>query len=230
MGLSNNTTEQLGTKLSIVGGRFTLRVAENTAGAEPRTLTKGKNEGKEVWEMRYLSLEDVVLVGGKIVESEYPGVDVMLRDNQTDEDVTINLPLESRYLFDFIRHLPNLDEHSPFNVEMHESKKKTKQGDTMYNLRLVQFGTILPDYYVNWSKDEDGKNVATPLHGIPEPKHGIKGWDFRDVEEFLLEQFREFFDTFSPNGLTKKSLASVTEDKEDNLDMGNDEGLEPLPF
>lgn len=197
MGLSDKTTEQAGTKLTIVGGKFTIRVQEGTEGAESRTLTKGKNEGKEVWELKYAALTDMYMIGGAITTGEYPGADIQLRDASTGDDVTVSFPLDSRYLFDFIRALPVADTSKPLNLEMHEGKKKTRTGGPTYNLKIAQNGRLLNDYYVEWKKDAQGKNVAVPLHGIPEPKNGPRGWDFRDVEDFLILELEKMLEDYS---------------------------------
>lgn len=213
MGLNNQTTEQMGTKLSIVGGAFTIRVPEGTAGAEPRKLTKGKNEGKEVWELKYQSLSNVYLAAGTQVDGEYPGADVVFRDADSGDEYTVNFPLDSGYLYQLIRSLPNVDTSKPFNIELHASKKKTKTGTVKHDLRLAQFGKLLGDFYVEWKKDAQGKNVPTPLHGIPEPKQGPRGWDWRDVEDFLLLQFQDFFDDYQPSIPTNIDTGNAMENQ-----------------
>lgn len=194
MGLHNNITPNTGggSKLTIVGGKFTLRVDEGTPGANPRVLTKGKNEGKTVYEMKYPCLSGYI-AGGRIVEGEYPGVDIDIIDYAANDSYTISFPLDSRYLFDFIRRLPNIDTSKEVSLELVEGKKKTRTGNPTYNLHVVQFGKQLYDYYTEWKSGADGKPFAEHLHGIPAPTKGVKGWDFRDVEEFLLERFNEFF-------------------------------------
>ena len=237
MGASNETTTQTGTKYTIVGGRFTLRVEEGTPGAESRTLTKGKNEGKTVWEIKYASLVDYYLVGGSIQSGEYPGADILLRDAGTGEEVTVTFPLDSRYLFDLIRALPVADTSKPFNLEMHEGKKKTRTGGPTYSLRIAQNGRLLSDYYTEWKKDASGKNVAHPLHGIPEPKNGPRGWNFTEVEDFLiLELERMLADYAEPSVPYHVSTGSILEDDDDRPPLtdrdapAEDEEESDLPF
>ena len=231
MGLNNNTTEQAGTKLSIVGGEFTIRVQQGTEGSVSRILTKGKNEGKEVWELRYKSLSNVRLIHGLYIESEYPGIDVIFRDADSGEDYTVNFPLDSGYLYDFIRGLPNIDTSKPFNVEMHESKKKTKDGNPKYNLRVAQHGKLLSDYYVEWKKDAQGKNIPTQLHGIPSPTKDARGWNWRPVEDFLLEQFTKFFSEYSAEVPAYIQTGSDLDGSENGYNrMSTDNLDEEIPF
>lgn len=195
MALSNTTTDQMGTKLSIVGGQFTLRATQETPGAVSRKLTKGKNEGKVVWELKYKSLCNVRLIAGIQVEGQYPGADIVLKDADTGDDYTVNFPLDSGYLYEFIKAIPNLNTAQPFNLEIHD---REKNGKIRYHLRIAQNGALLKDHYVEWKKDANGQNIAIPLHGIPEPTKDHKGWNFREVENYLLDKFQDFFDAYEP--------------------------------
>jgi hypothetical protein len=72
-----------------------MRVEENTPGAVPRKLTKGKNEGSTVYELHYNALSDVHLMGGKLVESEHiTGLtaEIELKDFRSGETYTAALP------------------------------------------------------------------------------------------------------------------------------------------
>lgn len=226
MGLSNETTEVItGTKLNIVGGKFTLRVNEGTEGAESRELTKGKNEGKTVWELKYSTLK-ANLVGGTIADGEYPGVDINLFDTMNGDSYTINFPLDSRYLYDFIKRLPMVDTSKEIDLQIHEGKKKTRTGNPTYNLFVFQDDKPIKDYYVEWKKDAEGKNKATMLHGMPDAEKGIKGWSFEKQEEFLLGKFEEFFNTFTPSEQAPVAGDDLPADGPD----ANDEFETDVPF
>ena len=194
MALSNTTTNisSFGTTLTIVGGKFTMRVEKGTPGAEPRTLTKGKNEGMEVWELKYKSLSGF-LVGAEIVKGEYPGAEIRIADFRANDSYTIQFPLDSRYLYTFIKALPNIDTRKEVSLEIVQGKKKTKQGNPTYRLHVVQDGKLVKDYYTEWKKDASGKNVCHCINGMPDAEHTVRGWNFQRQEDWLLERFEEFF-------------------------------------
>ena len=191
MGLNTHTTNIAGvdSSLSIVGGKFTLRVSEGTDGAVSRKLTKGKNEGMEVWELKYPSISGL-FISGAITSGEYPGVDITIGDDL--ESYTINFPLDSRYLYSFIKALPNVDTSREITIEILEGKRKTRQGNPTYYLRVVQDGKVVPDYYTEWKKDASGKNIPVMLHGMPEAEDTPRGISFMRQENWLLERLKEF--------------------------------------
>ena len=195
MGLKDTTTPITGdsTKLSIVGGKFTLRVEEGTKDAIERKLTKGKNEGQTVWELKYPALSGTI-INAVIRDNEFGGdAEITMRDYKTNDDFTIQFPLESRYLFDLIKRLPNINLNEDVSLEMHENtKKKTRTGNPVYNLHVVQDSKHLRDFYVEWKKDEQGNNVCHNLHGMPDAVEGRKGWNFDAQEEWLLERMEEW--------------------------------------
>ena len=228
--LSNETTPTTGnnTSLSIIGGKFSLRVDKDTPGAIPRKLTKGKNEGTEVWEMKYSTLIGHI-AGGRITSGEFPGVEIDIVDYKANDRYTINFPLDSRYLYDLIKRLPNVDTSSEVSLEVVEGKKKTRQGNPTYNLHVVQNGKALYDYYTEWKKDTSGKPVPTLLHGMPEPVHGPKGWSFEAQENWLLERFEELFADYKTPDC---DIPSLTEDDTppDDEFYPADEDEEDAPF
>ena len=207
MGLKTEATvvSSNSTKLTIIGDSFRLRVDAGTPDAIARTLTKGKNEGKEIHELHYPAIEGFI-VSGVITQSEYPSAEMTLVDGE--DSYTLQFPLESRKLFDLIKRLPNINTDRMVEIALVESKKKSKTGNPMYNLQVTQDGKPVYDHYTKWSQDEAGKNVCTCLHGMPEAVHGRKGWSFDDQEEFLLVQFEDQFDTLK--------VAKVFEAEEDD--------------
>jgi len=230
MGLNDNITPTgvAGTSLTIVGGKFTLRVEEGTEGAVPRNLTKGKNEGMEVWEMKYSALSGH-LVGGRITTGEYPGVDIDIIDYKANDSFTVNFPLDSRYLYDLIKRLPNIDTSGEVNIEVVEGKKKTRQGNPTYNLHVAQGGKVLYDYYTEWKKDASGKPIPALLHGMPEPVNGPKGWSFEAQENWLLERFNGFFaDYVAP----ESDIPALHEEEPPPVDdiPATDEYEDDIPF
>jgi len=194
MGLSNEITQEdhYGTSLSIVGGKFTLRVPEGTPKAETRELTKGKNEGKEVWELKYSSLLGF-LMNGEIKTGQYPSVDITMKDFKTDEVFDISFPIDSGYLMDFMHTLPALDTSKEISIELVKKDKYT-------NLNVVQEGKKVWSYFMEFRQVEgQEKNQKIMLHDCPDGKRSIDGkWKVDDQREFLLVELKRFFDNYTP--------------------------------
>ena len=216
MGLKNTTTpsSMTGTKLSIVGGKFTLRVQEGTDGAESRILTKGPHAGEAVYELKYPAIEGYIVNGG-IIDGEYPGVDIEVEDGS--ESFVISFPLESRYLFELIKRLPNVNITEKVSIELQELSKKSRTGNPLYRLNVIQGGRQLQDFYTEWKKDETGKNVATLLHGMPDAEQTRKGWDFTKQEDFLLGKLEEFFGNSEPTAEKVLKDAGFVEADDDGV-------------
>lgn len=207
MALDNNQPTQsdsYGTKLTVIGGRWTLRCADGTPGSEQRELTKGDNAGTTVSEMKYTALSGHIS-GGRIVDGNFgKSADVDLTDLKTGERYTVNFPLDSRYLFDFIKRLPNMDCSKDVRLEIVPHKtKRTMKGNPVYSLHAVQYGAIIPDHYVEWKRDGSGKPKANTVHGMPDAIHGARGWSFEAQEDWLIEKFIAFFEDYiAPTGDT----------------------------
>ena len=198
MGLGNRqtTTEFLGTSLSIVNGHFRKRVPEGTEGAESRKLSKGKNEGSLVWEMKYKNLDGYIIGGNLDTTSQFKSCIIKMEDE--GEQFEISLPLDSGYLSEFIQHLPNID--TTLKVDLQIQPKKNRPDS--YRLHVLQ-GKHIDNYYVKWSKDQEGKAVATHLHGMPEwEKDELTGeYDSSKQRRFLLKKFKEYFEAFEPSSV-----------------------------
>jgi len=200
MALTNNITmTAAGTSLSVVHGKWTMRVAEGTPGAAPRQLTKGKNEGQTVWEIGYSSVSGHI-VHGALVESDLVGLtaELTLKDHKNNEEYKISLSADNRMLKDLIKRLPNIDSTKEVKLEIvKHPTKKTKTGGDVFNLHIIQDGRMIPDFYTKWSK-VNGENKVERLHGLPDGVKTRTGWDFRAQDEFLLEKFEEFFAAIEP--------------------------------
>jgi len=193
-GLSNEIPqiESEGNKISVVTGKFALRVEEGTEGAIARELTKGDNQGKEVHELLYPSLTGL-LSSGEIRELPF-GLSCEVTVTNEDESYTVQFSSDSKYFTALVTRLPNIDRSIPVSLSLVPHKTKTtKSGNPVIMLLVTQNNKRVDDYYVKWSKDEAGKNIATHLHGLPEVKKTRQGWDFSDQEDFYLGQFERYF-------------------------------------
>ena len=207
----NNTTESFGDNISIIGGKWTMRVPEGTEGATSRPISKGQNEGKLVWEKGWASLEGYVMSGGlKQVKSYGMQGEFVLKDG--DEVSNIGIPVDGRYLGQFISCMPNINWSDKVRLELKKhATKKTKTGGDVFNLRVFQNGSPIYDYYREWKKDSTGKNVCTCLNGLPDKETTVRGDDYTKQENFLLDAFDSFFKTYS--GSQVPVVPSTFEDK-----------------
>ena len=187
--------------LSIVGGKWTMRVEEGTVGAEPRKLTKGKHEGATVWEVSYLNVIGY-LESGRLVENEHIGMqaEILLKDGA--ESYLISLPASvkdmSIYLKTIIEALPNIDAHETVVFCLEDTGKKTRTGTPKYRLKVRQNNKVVPSYYVDIKDNGAGGYNIIPKNGMPEAsllRDGSK--DYSEQNDFLLMKFEEYFADFS---------------------------------
>ena len=194
MSLSNEIPklESEGRKLSIVKGKFALRVEEGTEGAIPRALTKGENEGNEVFELLYPTLTGFI-TSGEIRELQY-GLSCEVTITDEGEAYVVQFNSDSQHFTNLAARLPNIDRSIPVSLSLVQHKtKRTKAGNPVIQLLVSQNNRRVNSFYVKWSKDEAGNNIATHLNGLPPVKHGRKGDDYSDCDNFYLDEFEKYF-------------------------------------
>ena len=196
MGLSNTSPVQGNRNiLTIVGGQFAKRCEATVEGAVARKLTKGKNEGKEVYELRYSNLSGYIQ-SGVIRETTYGlSIDVVISDE--DDTFYVEFSSDSSHFKALASRLPNIDRMEPVALSLVPHKTKTTStGNPVISMYVSQNGNLVDDYYVSWTKDEaTGKFTAEHLNGLPDVKKTRKGYDFTDQDEFLLTAFETYFKT-----------------------------------
>ena len=112
MGLENSNT-QLAKIVTIVGGKFTVRLKDDDQNPDAfeRVLEKGPNVGKTVKELRYDSLSGTI-VGGEVHETEY-GQDLHLSIEDEGEKFILSLPVGNQYFQQVVKRMPNIDPSKP---------------------------------------------------------------------------------------------------------------------
>lgn len=165
------------------------KVDENTPGAVKRQTQSGADS--------YAIEHD--FVSGKIEKifykesTEYQNTfEVVISDGV--ENLQISFVEDSRFCFDFMKKLPNIDLSKEVKITAYDfndrQTNKRKSG-----ISIEQGGQKITSYYEK--KDENGK--WTMLHGFPSPE----GTDFKDkdetkiyfikVKKFLKAQFEKLF-------------------------------------
>ena len=199
MGLRQNITDISGGNsdiITIVGGKFTQRVEQGTKGAECRNLTQGKNEGKEVWELHFPALSGM-LISVEITESNFGGCDgtITLHDFKTDERFSIQTSADNGKFTDFLKCIPNIDTSKELVLEMHPKKggKVDSNGNPITDLKVVQGGRVVPNYYQEWDNQAQKYNC---INGMPDWEKTPKGWNHDEQDYFLWEKCNEFFENY----------------------------------
>ena len=187
--------------ITLVGGQFTQRVEEGTPHAEPRALTKGKNEGKEVWELHFPALSGM-LMNAEITESNFGGQDgtITLKDFKTGESFQITVAADNGMFTNFIKCLPNIDPTKEVWLQMQPKKngKCDTNGHPLTDLRVFQDDRIVTNFYQEYDKQE--RKYKT-VNEMPEWENTPKGWNHDDQDYFLWEKCQEFFATYiAPTG------------------------------
>lgn len=176
MGLSNGNSSN-GKFVTIVNGKWTLRVPEGTDGASPRVLEKGPNTGTTVWE-KYYDHIDGALVSAHIKHGQF-GADLCLNISD-DAEYTVQIPVDSQYFSVFGKVAPNLDPTASIFLGLGYDKEK---GRTFMYVK------------------QDGQTVHSAFtkdnpNGMPPPEQkmvkGVKKWDFEDQENFLYSKVEDF--------------------------------------
>jgi hypothetical protein len=189
MGLGNSN--EGGKKfVTIVGGKWTLRVPEGTPGAVVRVLEKGPNAGKEIHELYYDHI-DGELVGGIIKQGQF-GTDICI-DLKDGETYTVQIPMESQYFSQFAKMVPNIDPTKPLYLGLGYDKERGK--NFLYG---KQNGETVHSAYT-----KDNPNGMPPP--VEKMVKGVKKWDFEAQENFLYEVVTEFFATVFVGGMEEGS-------------------------
>lgn len=174
MGLSNKTASKQ-TFVTIVGGRFTVRLqdGDNNPDAVERVLEKGQNAGKTVRELQFTHL-DGIIQSGEMHRSDF-GTDFTLNMVDGEEAFKLQIPLDSQYFGQVAKRLPNLDPTKRVVFGLGYDKERQKNF-----LFIQQDGSSI---HMNFTKDNP--------NGMPPPvKKTVKGvekWDFEEQENFLYD-------------------------------------------
>ena len=172
--------------LTIVGGKWTLRVPEGTEGAVERALTKGDKKGEIVHELQF-GYVDGDVKGGSIKSGQYGStVEILLVDD--DEEYNVQIPVPDAgdigdYFMTFGKACPNIDPTKKLFMGLGYDR----DGDRSF-LYLKQDGQTV---HAAFTKDNP--------NGMPEwEKKEVMGktkWNADDQNEFLYQQIVDFFVT-----------------------------------
>ena len=160
---------------NVFDGRFVERVVAGTEGAVSRKLTKGANEGKEVWEVTHAGVEGMI-TGGGVVVKEFGGKKVREIQIVIDGDLMIQLPMH--LLSNFAKPLPSVDPLEAIKIRVY----KAKSGKV--GMEISQGGAKIDWFYTR--EDPNGLPAVT--------KDDIGDWDWRAHDGFLLKVVNDFFE------------------------------------
>jgi hypothetical protein len=203
------------TYLQVIGGSFVIRVKDeqslfNNKKPVPRVITKGKNEGKKVWEVHFDTIMGIIT---KIEKKSAPnGTDYSDQWNIfLDDDMIIVLSNTSRYAKDFWVTIENVDLTIPVkfvpNTWIWEEKPQ-------FAMKLFQGGREIKKKY----EKAKGENVFS--NGFPPSiLKKIKGKDVWDDTDQL-----EFIDTKIAVPIIKKleAVKPIVESKKEAIGMDKD--------
>lgn len=179
MGLHQTTKTDF---YSIIGGNIRKRVDEDTPGAEPRTLEKGDNKGKVIYELIYSgitgTLKDIYFSEHKDFGRSWV---LVLHDKQ---DFSIRIAEGSRYGADFLKKLPNLKQGQVYSFTPYDFEGDN--GNQITGLSIKdQGGEKIFSYYQEFEKTATGNKVKN-LHGYPEPEGDTDKFDADDWKMYFM--------------------------------------------
>ena len=187
MGLSNKSGGKQ-TFVTIVGGKFTVRLQDNDENplAVERVLEKGPNAGNTIKELQFTHL-DGEIVSGEMHVGDY-GTDFNIQMRDGSEEFKLQIPLESQYFGQVAKRLPNIDPTLPVVLGIGYDKEKQRNF-----LFIQQNGSSV---HMKFTKDEP--------NGMPQAvKKTVKGqtkWDFEEQENFLYDVAVDWLATMEPAG------------------------------
>jgi hypothetical protein len=174
MGLSNEGAKGK-VFVSIVHGKFCVRVNADTEGAVSREITKGDKAGTTIYELQYSKLSGMI----KSIEFKNKQfgdfVEIAVHDS---DDFVLQLPWGQGAANAFVKMLPNIDKSLPLDFHTFLDK----EGRTAFLIK--QKGD-----WVKYAFTKDNPN------GMPSPsKKTVRGketWDWSAVEEFLFNELKK---------------------------------------
>jgi len=204
MGLGNNES---GKFISIVGGRFCIRVPEGTAGAETRV----NKIGKTVHEKYYDSFTGK-LVALKVADGNY-GKQWEFSFQDSGEVYKLQLGYTNSFAKNILKMLPNADLSKEMKIS--PSTKVQEDGTKKSSIFINQDGVALKHAYTR-----DNPNGLPPMTQVT-----VKGslvWDDTDQMVFLEDMAME---TIVPKleGAVEVAPATSTAPVADSLDTAVEE-------
>lgn len=162
---------QKGKYITILGGKFSQKVDENTEGAVMRTNKLGKN----VWELFYDSFTGQ-LTGISIKDSNDYGKTWNFHFVDEGEEYHIQLSYSNSYAKALLKMLPNIDVSKPFTLS---PSLKMVDGKNQSSLFVYQDGNPIKHAYTKDTPDYPKmKKIKVK---------GKESWDDSDQLDFLLE-------------------------------------------
>lgn len=203
MGLANR---EGGKYITIMDGKFAMRVAEGTQGATPRV----NKLGKTVHEMHYDSFTGS-LINIRRRDGEYgPQLEFDFRDD--GEIYTLQLSASSSMATNLLKILPNADLTQEMKVQ---PSMKLEDGKKKSSLFVSQNGTTLKHKYT-----KDNPNGMPPMEEIV--VKGQKVWDDTKRLEFLMAMMEQDILPKLPKDASTSAPAAAEETDEFGDPLGGD--------
>jgi hypothetical protein len=180
MGLTN-TSKRTSKIVTIVRGRFTIRLPEGAddPNAVERTLEKGANAGKVIKELQYTGIESLIK-SSYIDESDFGTNFVTELEDDEGARFKLQIPLDSQFFGQYAKRMPNIDKSKALFLGIGYDRERER-----HFLYAKQNGDKV---LMNFTKENP--------NGMPPPtKKTVKGkevWDWEEQENFLYEVAMDF--------------------------------------
>lgn len=209
------------TYVSIIGGKFAVRVDEKTPNAIKRFSEKLK---KDVWELQYPDFTGRIL-DLRIDGSQFGDQLTIVMDDVGDR-YHFQIPVESRYFSAFCNKIENCDltkeiKMQPYDFESKtETNPKTGNAKKIVGMNLYQFAEKIPPFY----SKENPKNKPQLAEKYTDAQLKIF---FIQQTEFFKEMIGVLRNTIVTESDVKREMvvASVNEPIENDAPIQDD-----LPF
>ncbi len=196
--------------MNIFDGKFAIRCKENTANAVKRT----NKLGKEVHELHYESLSNVIITSITKVDNKDYGFGWEIGLSEADEQFILNLPYSGRQTNGLFRRLPNIDLKSPITLNSYKIEDDKKPDTYKTFLTVYQGGKKVDTYFT-----KENPNGLPQLEIIK-----VKGKDTWDDTKQM-----EFIEKMINTEIVPKLSAKVEQPKPMVEDFSSQED-DDLPF
>jgi hypothetical protein len=186
MGEGNSSANK--TRYNILYGTFRRRVEEGTEGAITRKLAKGKNAGKDVWELAFSNYAGYIK-RVQLHENDF-GTDIAVdfaSDEKSSSDTTIYIPLYSAQGRSFFNLILNSSPSDPYKLTLWQ-----KNADSKVILFMAQWRDAWEDIERRFNDWDDNKKqlvgLSPPVEGV---SNGKPSWDYTDHTKELTDLFQK---------------------------------------
>lgn len=183
-----NRSDDRKTYFTIIGGKFSIPTDKDN----PDAVSRINKEKKEVWELQFTVLEDVIIRNIIKDTTGKFGAQWIVTFEKNGNLLELKMGYASREALSLITRLPNIVIDRPISLQLYTYETTS--------LVVYQGGQKVPKYF------QYDKNDPSLMHGMPDAEwiedNGVEKLNFskqcKFLHEYIESQFRQYFDNLPP--------------------------------